>query len=225
MLRVNQLIGFGAGGNKVTRELTASAVSSADQTNYTFSSQSLGAETADRFMVVAATITGNAVGRTIDSVTVGGVSATQAIQTIAGGGAAEIWYTPKVADSGPTGSTGDVVVNTSGSCLNCSVAVYAVKSASSVTPTAAQNDTSSPLSLSINVPANGVGIAVARAAGTPGDTTWAGFIEDTDQALDGGIGVGTTASAEFSAEQVGLTVSASWGAGTANTLSAAAWGP
>jgi hypothetical protein len=128
-------------------------------------------------------------------------------------------------NGGPTGTAGDVVVNTTGFNFNCSVAVYAVKGAANVTPTDVQNDETSPLSLTLNVPANGVAIAVARGASTPGDTTWTGLTEDTDQLLDVGIVRGTSASNEFSGAQTGLTITASWGAGTAVALCAAAWGP
>ncbi len=208
---------------KVTRELTAQSTDSTDQTTYTFASQSLGTETADRFIVAAINGTGSAQGRTVSSVTIGGVTAGVVVTADNLGGVTEIWQTTRVVDGGPTGTSGTVVVTFSGSMFNAQIAIYAVKGANSNTPTATATDTSAPLSQSLSAPAGGVAIAAARAAATPGDTTWSGLTEDTDQLGDGGISRGSSASAELTSAAT-PTISASWGAGTATGLAAAAWG-
>ena len=206
---------------QVTRELTAQSTDSTDQTTYTFASQNLGTETSDRFIVVAINATPAATPRSISSVTVGGVGAS----VVVGAGASvltEIWKTPKVSDGGPTGTSGTVVVTFSGAMFNAQVAIYAVKGANSSTAVTVVADAAPPLSQALFVPAGGVAIAAARAAGTPGDTTWSGLSEDTDQLGDGGISRGSSASAEFASDAT-PTIAASWGAGTATGLVAAAW--
>jgi hypothetical protein len=206
---------------QATRELTAQSTDSTDLTTYTFASQGLGTETSDRFIVVAINGTPTATPRSVSSVTVGGVSASVVV-TANSSGLTEMWQTAKVSNGGPTGTSGTVVVTFSGSMFNAQIAVYAVKGAGSNTPTATATDTSAPLSQSLSVPAGGVAIAGARAAVTPGDTTWGGLTEDTDQLGDGGISRGSSASAEFTSAAT-PTIAASWGAGTATGLAAAAW--
>jgi plastocyanin domain-containing protein len=174
--------------------------------------------------VVAITGTGSAVGRSVSSCTVGGVSASAVVTANASSGVTEIWVTPMVAAGGPTGTSATVAVNFSGAMLNAAIEVYAIKGASSTTASATASDTTSPLSQSLSIPNNGAAVAVARAAGTPGNTTWSGLTEDSDQAVEGGIAVATSASLEVTGVAT-PTVAASWGAGTATGLVAAAWAP
>src|SRR3990167_11105596 len=84
--------------------------SATDLTTYTFSAENLGVAASDRFIVV--TITGRSSdggARTIDTVTIGGVTATINIQ-IANSGSFNGIATAAV----PTGTTGDIVITWSG---------------------------------------------------------------------------------------------------------------
>jgi hypothetical protein len=228
MLRVSNLSGFG-GRNRgpVTRELTASAVDNTDQKIFTFAGKSFGTETPDRVMAVSVELTGGLTTTTLTSVTIGGVAATKLVAASASGGFQEIWGTPKTQDAGPTGTSGNIVVTSASTAnsLNCAIEVYAIKGAASATPDHTAPDTSSPLSVTIDVPANGVAIAGARGVSTPGNASWTGLTEDVDAAVDGGVSASTSASAEFTTAQTGLTVSVSFAAGTATGLAVASWGP
>ena len=206
---------------QVTRTLTAQASNGADQTNYSFASQSLGTETASRFIVVAIVGGGAAAGRSVSSCSVGGVAANALVNANATN-VAEMWVTPRVVDGGPTGTSGTVAVNFSGSMFNAIIAVYAIDGASSTTPSSTVSDTSAPLSSTLTIPAGGVGIAVAHASVTPGNTTWGGLTEDSDQGIE--PRVGSTASLE-SISGASPTVTVSWSAGVAEGFAAASWGP
>jgi len=218
---------LGSAPLKVVHSLTANAVDNANQNTYTFTSQAIGTQSNDRFIAVCVELTGGITTATLDSVTVGGVSATRRVAGSASGGFKEIWTTPTVANSGPTGTTANIVVSATSSpvCLNCAIEVYAITGASSVVPTATASDTAAPLSQSINVPANGLCIGGARGVGTPGNATWTGLTKDADNAVDAGVSHSTSASAEFTTAQVGLTVACSFAAGTATGMAVAAWGP
>ena len=80
MLLVNQLNGFGAGGVPAVpisfTSVDTPAANTTSQTTYTFSSASFGSAASDRVIVVAFASRANTTGRTISSVTIGGVAAT-----------------------------------------------------------------------------------------------------------------------------------------------------
>lgn len=206
-------------GATISITYNALASSTTDLTEYTFSAVALGDEAANRKIVV--TILGRSTNpstRTISSVTVAGVAATEAVSvsnTI--GNRAAIY----VADV-PTGTTGDIVVTFDLGMQNCSVGSYAMYGAGSSTPTDTATDIASAFSQTLDVPAGGAAFAVAGVQANT-TTTWAGLTERYDTAVDAECNTG--AGVAFAAAQSGLTVSATFGAGTDGAMVTAAFGP
>jgi hypothetical protein len=128
-------------------------------TTKTFSGLSLGAEDANRVILLSLTMTRpSSQSATVNSVTIGGVTATRVLRVIEAGssGNAEIWYAAV-----PTGTTGDVVVgvSTSASTVAVSVALYRITDLASTTPTdTGVSDTGA--TVAIDVAAGGVILAV-----------------------------------------------------------------
>jgi len=140
----------------------------------TFEDADLGAADANRKIIVAIELTTVNTTDTISSVTVNGVSATQAVvASNAGQGAlAAVWYAAV-----PTGAIGDVVVNCSPSSTiyQGAIHIYRVVSTSfAVHDTDTEEATSfSPTDVLLNVPAGGIAIASASAR-QGGNFTWSG---------------------------------------------------
>ncbi len=128
-------------------------------TTKTFSSLSLGAADAGRAILLSLTVTRpSAQNISVNSVTIGGVTATRVLQVIAGSSTAnaEIWYAAV-----PTGTTGDVVVvvSSGSSTTAVSVALYRITDLASTTPTdTGVSDTGA--TVAIDVVAGGVILAV-----------------------------------------------------------------
>ena len=220
MLMLTQLVGFGAASaGVITIAYNALVSDTTDLTTYTFSSAALGTAASDRKVVV--TIHGRSTNpstRTISSVTIGGVTATEAVSVSNTIGNRCAIY---VADV-PTGTTGDIVVVFNDTMQKCAVGSYAMYGAGSSTPTATATDIASAFSQTLNIPANGAAFAVA---GNQFNTTasWAGLTENYDTAI--GSETETGASAAFAVEQVGLTISATFSGGTDGAMVMAAFGP
>jgi hypothetical protein len=93
-------------------------------TAYTFPGCDFGPEHPNRVVAIAASMVSGS-GRTISSVTIGGIAATLAVTSASGTNANEIWYAVV-----PTGATGDVIVTWSGSCTACGIQVWSCYPAS-----------------------------------------------------------------------------------------------
>lgn len=180
--QVNQLIGFGAGGNRVaTVSFASSAVSTADLTTYTFSSASLGTAASNRKIVIAVSGAVHTTA-TVSTMTVGGVSASLITGTKVRWPTSlyglEIWQ----ADV-PTGSTGDVVVTWSNAQNRTGIGVWAVYGAAAAAHATA-TDNSAPYSQAVVVPAGGVVIGAVW-GGSPVSYTWtAPMTEKYDQEVE-----------------------------------------
>lgn len=190
---------------------TATAVNSAAQTTYTFSSQSIGTAAANRYVVVGITAYTLSSSTSISSVTIGGVSATQLAQAYSGGVNEDLsaLYIAAV----PTGTTADVVITFSTAPYRCGIGVYRVIDLLSSTPTNTYtaSSTSNPLSVSADISAGGVAIAVAGMvnSGAAGTYTWAGLTERYDATV-GFAATHSGASADFASAQTGLTISSTY---------------
>jgi hypothetical protein len=161
--------------------LTATGDDATALTTYTFAARGLGAADANRYILVAIEARGGT-GRTISSVTIGGVAATglslgggTLIEAANGSSAYVALYYANV----PTGTTGDVVVTWSAAVSLCSVHVYrtivGAGGISSITPTTTERVTNtSPsgalrqLDGSLSIPANGVLLAISAGDGMGG---------------------------------------------------------
>lgn len=229
MLMVNNLVGFGAGGSTppVTISFTASAqreVSPAASV-ITDSSIAIGTASATRKVVVGAACVGSAASaRSVSSMTIGGVSATYVIgQSDALGSQqyrVEIWQATV-----PTGTTGDIVTTWNANVAQHGIGVYAIYDAASAAHDTG-GSTASPMSDTLNIPANGVAVGVAGSNG--GATfTWTNLTEayDAEMKTTGGTNQNHTgAYAAFATLQTGLAITCAETTGTARRMAIASWG-
>lgn len=183
MLRVNHLIGFGVGdvgtpggGGPPTGWFYSDTKADGTGNPRQFTGYNIG--TADASRVVVASIGhGNSAGNTINSVTIGGVSATLATSGGAVGNFArvEIWYAVV-----PSGSTADVEVTCSAEPnQNTKCAVhYGYPASSTPLDTGGQNSVASGAvctASDIQIGVGGVLIAArAGAGGSPAAFAWTG---------------------------------------------------
>ena len=163
-----------------TVSFATSAVTSSSASSYTFSSQSLSTAATGR--IIAVLVVGEratAGARTVSSLTVAGVSAALVVrQTSDNGDAHEIWEA-QVA----SGTSGDIVVNFSGSMGSAGIGVYAVYDAQyqqHYTINSEGNDLSGTLVIPTNAIAIGGGTSTSNTAGT-----FVGLTENFDETLEG----------------------------------------
>lgn len=228
MLMVNNLVGFGAGGATPSAVVAASqtdtgAASSGGTDTFSFTSKSFGAASSDRQIVVFIAGSGITSGRTISSVTIGGVSATQ-IVAATNNQHAGIW-----SASVPTGTTGTVTVVWSGADMTiCGCVIYAMTGASTTAHDTGSDITpsGSDMSDTINVAANGAVIAGVHMNQSPTLTaSWTGVTEDVDQAVSGNNTI-SAAHDEFASTETGRTITATLSASPSIAiLCVASWGP
>ncbi|MDP6584476.1 MAG: hypothetical protein QF535_07450, partial [Anaerolineales bacterium] len=222
--------GTGDGANVTLNKtgVTVSFIAATDDTSnqastYTFSGQSFGAAAANRQIVVVVQGAHNA-GRTVSSMTIGGISAAQINR--AGSSTnypVEIW-----SAAVPTGASGSIVVVWSGSSNRASIGVWAMYGAET-NAYAVADANNNPLSNTIDVPANGViiGTAVDGFTGAGRASAWAWTNLDEDFELDSETThLHTGASKTFAAAQTGLTITATPTGGPDEPVMAlASWGP
>jgi hypothetical protein len=187
MLAVTQLCGFGAvaGGAPVVA-FTDSAVDPTNTTTYTFTLD-FGAAAGDRYLIATPSTRGSGTGAAISSVTIGGVTATEVINTTAL--LATVYNGAAIFIAAvPTGTSGDVVVTYANSQLRAGCGLYQVTGLSSSTAHDTATDSGSdPLTDTIDVPAGGFIVAVAVGEGTPPIFTWTGVDESYDEAMESTI--------------------------------------
>lgn len=217
MFQSNHLIGFGAfssdaGAADADCSFVTSAQSTSDATTYTFSSQSFGAEAADRHILntIAA---GAASARTVSSSTIGGVAASELVDFEAHSGSNAAMIIAAV----PTGATGDVVVTFTGGMVRCAVGTYRVTGLNSTTPTGSGTDSTDALSASLNISAGGFAVGVVFSKSSPTGVTWTNLAEDVETLAASWETNGNWSSAHenFAAAQTGLALTGDW-TGTPN---------
>ena len=186
----------------VTIGTVVSAVNTNTLSAYTFSSVSLGAADAGRVIVVG-TSSGGGTNSTVSGLTVGGVSAVEAVELQHQGDAyyrSSLW----IAEV-PTGTTGDVVVTMSGSTGDCGIIVWPTTGASHCAyATASDASDAGGLTVDLNVEADGAIIAYSACDAGPG-WSWTGLTEDIDETVDSGWHH-SGASAEFESASTPQTV-------------------
>lgn len=215
---------FGVPVVNPTMSYVSSNSSTAGSDPVTFTAQSIGTADATRKIIVAVGWS-SAADQTISSMTIGGVSAAQVVatDTSSGSGGAAIW----IADV-PTGTTGDIVIDWSGSVARCAIAVYRVVNLTSSTATDTDTATSASsgvISVSAcTIPANGFAIAsVSCIDGSGGTFTWSGITEDTDQNL-ASQSFHSTASKTATGSETPTIQATGTAGGSRSCLCAAAWG-
>lgn len=216
MLVVNELNGFNAAGAGVVDiTFTDSAGDATNLTTYTLSSLSFGTEAADRQIVVG--VFGRTNSRTVSSMTIGGVAATQVVAgNNASNGPNDIWMAAV-----PTGTTGTVSVTFSGAMIRAAVAVWRMTGAN---PTAVStgSDVGTDPSATINVPVNGGAVGFCNSAATTSNT-WVGLTEDLDTTVEGHSY--SAAHTNLPAGNASLLVQCDWINNTVPVFATASWGP
>lgn len=209
MLRNTSLIGFGMNKRVISKSLTDSAVDSTDTTAYTFAGKSIGAADSNRRIIIAVAGSSVTAGRTISSVTVGGLTATGDVTATSTGFGTNISALYRVVV--PTGTTADVVVTFSGSMRHCGISVYRLINAGAVFNTATDITIggSNDLSASINIPGGGcaIGSVIGNGSAAVRTWTWTNLTEDVDATIEGATSY-TTASDVFTGAQTSRTVTA-----------------
>lgn len=211
MLRSNRLMGFGAFPQPAIVTYRSVSNDTANLTTYTHSSMSLGPTSHIRLIGISV---GNSSLRDINSVTVDGVAATFIGKTDASINTVQLWIANPSSNT-----TGDVVVVLDGAAVRCITNVWSVSGLKSKTAADTGSDntvTSNALSDSVNIPANGICVAVAYGAGSGNrTTTWTGLNEDFDELSESQTP--TAASANFTTARTGETITATFSGAVSNS--------
>lgn len=194
-----------------------SASSGTNTATYTFPAQNLGAVDINRYIVVG-TLARSADGNndSLSSITVGGITASTAVEINDNGNHASISIVQV-----PTGSTGDVVVTFSDTQTNCEIALWRdIKVDNSAVPTDTGTSNAAPLTATMDV-TKGFMVAVAKtdAAGT---ATWVGLDEDFDGA-DAESNRKSGASKTFLGGVSGTTITCTWTSSTRPVMAVASF--
>lgn len=225
MLDLTHLIGFGVGGSdNPSISFIGSASSNTDLSVYTFSAQSLGAAASDRKIIVGIGWS-SATAQTLSSVTIGGVTATIIGQIESSGSSSG--PSALVIAAVPTGATGDVVVTLSGGVQRLGIGIFRVVGlVSSTAHATATDDTavSGVVTTTLNVPANGIVVAMAGSVDGASWSWTAGPVEDFDIDLESAAAAISGAHQTYVAAQTPLTVTATCGTGSRSSLFVASWG-
>jgi hypothetical protein len=198
------------------------ATDTANATTYTFSSQNLGTASSDRYILVG--IGSRAAGTTeatINSVTVGGVSATIPVQrsvrpvnlSIAGFAIAAV----------PTGTTGDIVITFSREMLRCGIVAYAI-TGNNASASDTDSGASADPSVNLDIPADGVAFGMAVTARTATGGSWSGLTSDFDFVVEGNTQM-SSASDAFATLQTGLSIQRAFPTNSESVGAFASWGP
>jgi hypothetical protein len=212
--------GTDADGTAITAGFTDSSIDATNLTTYTFSSQALGTASADRKIIVGVS-TNSTPGRTVSTLTVGGVSATLVARQTSSNGEEmlEMWEAEV-----PTGTTGDVVVTWSTACDRCGIGLHSVYGAATLYADV-YSDNADPMNASINVPAGGIVVGCAGWSAV-GSATWTGVTETYDENLEAGTyhsgGYATHASAS---NGLSVTCDVSVASGATGSMIIAVWRP
>lgn len=174
-----------------TLSYLTNAVNGADASSFTFSSQTLGTAAADRYIIVHASgalVSGTG---TINSVTVGGVSATEVVGGTLPGQTTD--YTSIWIAAVPTGTTGDVVVAFPGTARRCGIALYRATGLNSATAFDTITDATTAIdptvSDTINNESGGVFMAAVytRNSSPLPTMAWTGVTEDYEATVEGNV--------------------------------------
>ena len=189
--------------------LTDNSISTAFQSSYTFSSQSLGAEDDGRYIIVAF----GSQESTATAVTVAGVSATKLVDAPDAGAAdenASLWIAAV-----PTGTTGDIVVTLDSNSTCCGIGVWRKTGGDAIASHLyAVDDESGTPSEDLNIPADGGAICYGfqRTNTTTTRGTVTGLTEDFDEEVEAANSVHIGGSGTFDEAQSALTTTISFGA-------------
>jgi hypothetical protein len=190
----------------ITRSTTS--VDTSAQSTYTFNSMSIGtASTTRRVIALIQADSGSGGAETLNSATIGGISANidaQAANGTGGSGTVAI-----VSATIPTGTTATVTATFSGTLQRASCFVIAIDNLQSVTPYDTATDITNPLSTTIDWLKDGYVVAVGATNSDAATYTWTGVTEryetDVGTGKVGGGDLFTTTTATN--QTVAMTIS------------------
>jgi hypothetical protein len=213
MLQVQHLVGFGAAAISSPPSFTfiGMSLSNASLTTYTFTAVDLGADDPDRVFYIPISAAAGS-NRNVVSVTVLGESA-----TIVTSNAASVNYAGVAAIRLPSGNSGNIIVELSGSAVTAGIGLYrAVGYSEGATHSVTTNATGSQ---SLTTPVGGVAVAIAYSGNAA--ITFTGLTTDDSgaAAANRNYGVGSAQSLSSGSLSIDAT-------GTSFTgLSAASFAP
>lgn len=151
---------------------------------YTFSSSPLGAADANRLIAVGVSGVFGPGGssRTVNSVTIAGVSATSIVKVshdVASAYTAAAIFAAIV----PNGTTGTISVVFNGAMRRCGCGIWRLLNADIVPHATIGDANGTPLGGSLEIPAGGAAVATAQATGGATSFNWTGLTEDWDEWL------------------------------------------
>lgn len=194
-----------------------SASSATDSVTYTFASQNLGDADADRAIIVTVGARKASPSATIESASIGGVSAAIIGEKTRAGSYAGI-----IAAAVPTGTAGDIVITFSTGVLRCMISVYRTTEADDITTAfdvALGANTNQP-SVSIDAPAGGFLVAAVFQNNIE-TVTWTGATSDAAVSVEGNTL--HSASEEFASATSGHTVQGTTSSNIDKSLVVATW--
>lgn len=184
------LLGVGGAGVAALSPFDLSYVTSAADTSasttYTFSAQSVGTDVSGadkRYTVIGAGSSNSPGAASVSSATICGVAATKLVTDTVLTASAAIF----LADTSGLGTSCTIAVTFSGARASAGIGVWRVINPASTTPDGNTCvNSSSPLTVSINILAGGSALAYAYARGPSITFTWSGLTEDFDAATVAG---------------------------------------
>lgn len=188
-----------ANASGVVVSFCSNAQSASDLATYTFSSLNIGAPSATRYVVVGLTCQVGA-GANL-TLSIGGISATQLVSSV-GSGVRAVIFIAKV----PTGTSANIVVNSSVGASTCAVCVWSLEGLLSPTPTSTGTASSSGASSSLTAVAGGVVIACSI-FWAYSSSSWAGVIKDVDVNYFDGIAFSNSGGSSIAATSGSVSVS------------------
>lgn len=209
----NAALAGGGGSPAVWIQTDHTANTLPNGTTMTWSGANFGAANANRVMVLVWASSGpNATG-----VTIGGVTATEAVAEGSEIAGLQIWYA-----SVASGTSGNVVATSSGTMQN---ALTVLGQVVTTTPTPAHTNSSAtnanPASLTITVPSSGVAVVAYENTGNLDTITWSSATKDVDDLTSF-----RCLSQAHTTTTGSVTPQASSAAGsTTNHMVVASWGP
>lgn len=217
-----------AGGAATRTFLQAETPQIASASTYTFTSVNLGTASSDRYVVVVIASGVLTPGRTLNSVTIGGNTATldaNANTSVAASSTTIVGIARLLVTSG---TSANVVATFSGNMSVCHCFTYTLTGLVAAAPTATKTTSvtsGTVINDTINIPAGGIFLMAAAATTSTGSWTETGATEDAD---DGGGSSNNLpaccASIAGLAAETGRAYSATISANTpAMAMAAAAW--
>lgn len=180
VLRVLQLGSFGLGGDTFEADLVDNDATGSDASSFSFSGMSFGTPGSDRRIIIAISLRGSSGLSDVDSVTVGGVSATQIYtgKNTGGGDLAEAtWWI-----ANPTGTSGTVAVNCGANVVQIGIAVYRVTGLISETAKDTAVDITSVHDVDVATEPGDLVLGIGYSYGLT--SNWSGLTEDTETVVD-----------------------------------------